>query len=1102
VADDVERVTFEGDPQPLIDAAKKASKALEDFSGQARATGSAIEGFTQAIVSKIPGASQAMGVLEGVVGKLGPAGMVAAAGIGVAATAVGAITGRLAIATKQLLDYSDRISELSQKTGVSTSALQELEYAAKLSGTSLESVTGTIARMQNALSKGSAAFSKIGLSAQVLKTMKPEDAFQKVADTISAMSNASDRAAAAIAIFGRSGTQLLPMIEGLAQARDRARDLGYVIDESAVKGAGRLRDKLDEIGMAWDRAWMQIVSGIGESPEMQQALEEVVLTLGHVSKWAQDNKDLLADVWSDVGSAIRDIMPIVRELVEMLGDAARFYGVMDKLTTGRAPLPEMAGAGRTGIFVNGKPVGRSTGGKAPESPSPNGLLTYGIGGMGDFSPMMGNAAPVMSGVMNASERRQIEESQRKTESAMKRQLEAINDELDALNAAAKAWDDIELKSDLAARNAWMNAKGSEAFSARIGGAAGMLDEAISGGKGEITQETTSVGTAAAESFEKAMATIKEAQKAGVKFSGDIWKKGWKDQAKYAEEALRKMAAGVKTWSQTWADLPSVIMGAIQGGGNVGGAIGATIGSTIGSKVGDGLSKTLGKTLGGVLGKLAPGVGTLLGGFLGKGLGKVVGGLFGGGPSIEEIRADTLKDSLPKLEEGLGKINSVLEEINKKELSGLARQFEYITSKVSKSIAAMQSSSDALKGLGTRTKQTSEQRAKAIEELAKKEKLSIDEATEKYDKLYKRNERARQEELAKQKELQTRSKADLEMAQKQLDYLGIIGAAAIGQMQKEGKNLVEIMEQLGPSFDAAMKAIKDSETAMGPGKGLELGGIFGDFANFRNLVNENQELVNAATSLGDVIAGLRSTGNLTFTEFQASMGYLNSLFGDLIAKGFSEQQALTMLGPALLQIQKLAGQFGFAIDADTQKLLDLANSSGTLEGLKDPLDVVNETLGVMTQILAELAKVFGATLPESVNKYIDALNRAGAAGLGVGAGPGGGGQTSPQPGPGNTPPPGMGKPPGYEVGTPGFLDFDRETSVNLHGKEMVVPYTQSGFDMMREYVGGQSGQVAVTVNVSNPGASADQIAAAVERVIVRNRNGVGRSVTDYVSSGRR
>ncbi len=151
--------------------------------------------------------------------------------------------------------------EMSQKTGVSVEALSELKYAAELSGTSLSglqigfrSMANTLEESKKGTGAANDALRTLGLSIEQLDTLTPEQKFMTLASAIASLRDPTQRAALAVDIFGRSGTELLPMLadgaEGIEKLRDKAKELGLTMSTETAKQADVLGDALHTAGAA------------------------------------------------------------------------------------------------------------------------------------------------------------------------------------------------------------------------------------------------------------------------------------------------------------------------------------------------------------------------------------------------------------------------------------------------------------------------------------------------------------------------------------------------------------------------------------------------------------------------------------------------------------------------------------------------------------------------------------------------------------------------------------------------------------------------------------------------------------------------------------
>lgn len=152
-------------------------------------------------------------------------------------------------------------TRLADRLGISTEAMSGLEYAAKRSGLSTEQLSGGLGHMLKNMAeanteggKAAAAFDLLGLDAAKLVNMSPDQAFQAIADGLVHITNPAQRAQAAMAIFGKSGQELLPLMlkgsAGIQAAREEAERLGLTfsrVDAAKVQMANRALSQMGEV---------------------------------------------------------------------------------------------------------------------------------------------------------------------------------------------------------------------------------------------------------------------------------------------------------------------------------------------------------------------------------------------------------------------------------------------------------------------------------------------------------------------------------------------------------------------------------------------------------------------------------------------------------------------------------------------------------------------------------------------------------------------------------------------------------------------------------------------------------------------------------------
>ena len=209
---------------------------------------------------------------------------------GIAASAAGMGAGLVAAgigAAMSTAKTAKAVEELSEKSGLSTDAVQELGYAAKVTGSSIDGLEIGVKRMNTTIDKGEQSHDKylakmagledklktlnphaknyaaqvekinsdmddlkdkesvanvierLGVSFKDLQAMNVDQRFALLTSKLSDVKDAGEKSALAVALFGKSGTDMLPMLAdggaGLAKLKQEAHDTNNVLDKSALK---------------------------------------------------------------------------------------------------------------------------------------------------------------------------------------------------------------------------------------------------------------------------------------------------------------------------------------------------------------------------------------------------------------------------------------------------------------------------------------------------------------------------------------------------------------------------------------------------------------------------------------------------------------------------------------------------------------------------------------------------------------------------------------------------------------------------------------------------------------------------------------------------
>ena len=203
------------------------------------------------------------------------------------------------------------------------------------------------------------------------------------------------------------------------------------------------------------------------------------------------------------------------------------------------------------------------------------------------------------------------------------------------------------------------------------------------------------------------------------------------------------------------------------------------------------------------------------------------------------------------------------------------------------------------------------------------------------------------------------------AQAEFDRLGRTVFASFNAFIAQGLSAVEAIDLLGPSIEDLIAASDRF--------GLAGSAAFNELRRWHELVEGNRDLIDSVAGLNSVLEGLANLGGLTADTFADLQAQGVKAFNDLIAAGFSEQQALAQIAPFLENIAILAERYGLVIDDNTQKLIDQGIEQGLIQGKAIS---TNDVLMVGLQGLAKLfADIFGVAVPDLFAGMVDDADKA-------------------------------------------------------------------------------------------------------------------------------
>lgn len=252
---------------------------------------------------------------------IGTAGKLAA-GLGGAAVAAGAFLLKEATQASESLDA---IQKGAQMMEMSYGTYQELSYALDRSGASIndlkkgmENIKGDLMDFSNGAENASETYDQLGVSlADASGNMRSTEAVMQ--DTLMALADMDDtmeRDRIASELFGKSYTNLIPMLEGgsegIKDLMQNAEDLGLVMDDAAVDSGANFGDMLadlqDSFGAIITKLAVQLF------PIIMEIMDFIMAHMPEIQAFLTEFFNVCGELVSALMIVIKAIWPVLDEL--------------------------------------------------------------------------------------------------------------------------------------------------------------------------------------------------------------------------------------------------------------------------------------------------------------------------------------------------------------------------------------------------------------------------------------------------------------------------------------------------------------------------------------------------------------------------------------------------------------------------------------------------------------------------------------------------------------------------------------------------------------------------------------------------------------------
>jgi hypothetical protein len=280
------------------------------------------------------------------------------------------ITSSLTHAVSSMTEMADRFQNLSERTGIGVEALQKFDAVGATVGQNAEGIATAYRKLSSAMESGSlaitGAFTKLGLSADTLKTMLPEQQIETMIKALAGMEAGSERTALATQLLGRAGAALVPIGTDYDNLAAKAQRLGFIMSKESIKAADDLGDAYGFLEKALTGVTNNIGDTIARSGALLKAvdaLSEVVASLSEfihdnqaaITAWIDSGVSIAVDAIKLLGTAVKDITRFINSLSPttktIVADLTLFVAVIGSLALGALSTVGAIGALYKGFLI-------------------------------------------------------------------------------------------------------------------------------------------------------------------------------------------------------------------------------------------------------------------------------------------------------------------------------------------------------------------------------------------------------------------------------------------------------------------------------------------------------------------------------------------------------------------------------------------------------------------------------------------------------------------------------------------------------------------------------------------------------------------------------
>ena len=294
-------------------------------------------------INKLKAETSALGQASQKMAKFGGAVEKAGQSLRGLSMVAGAVDVALAGLTVKAGQTADDLNTMSKVTGIGTEELQKYKLSADLLDVSVDTIAKSQTKLKRSMlsaQQGSKnmtdAFNTLGVAIVDSNghLRDQEDVFSDAIKSLGKMTNETERDAIAMQIFGKSASELNPLIEDNGETFQKVADIFKqnnleIVDQETIDKANEFQDSLDTI-KAMGMATLSTI-GMQLAGYLAPAMEKISEVLGKVFGWLSQLDPQVLMIIGIVAGVIAVLSPLLITIGKIATGISAIMGLMSTL---------------------------------------------------------------------------------------------------------------------------------------------------------------------------------------------------------------------------------------------------------------------------------------------------------------------------------------------------------------------------------------------------------------------------------------------------------------------------------------------------------------------------------------------------------------------------------------------------------------------------------------------------------------------------------------------------------------------------------------------------------------------------------------------------